>query len=95
MLNIERLDFVDKKMYEYMDYRLNKENFEIEKKAELEDLYIEYGTGPISNYRKMVENFQSVKNVVLMSRKDSTSYFSYSHLITGLPELLDGEGECL
>lgn len=94
MLNIEKLDFVDKKLYEYVDYRLNQENFEIEKKAELEDLYIEYGTGPISNYQKMVENFQSVKNVVLMSGKDSTSYFIYRNLITGLPRLLDGKGEC-
>ncbi len=32
ILNIERLDLVDKKMYEYIDYRLNQENFEIEKK---------------------------------------------------------------
>ncbi len=42
----------------------------------------------------MVENFQSVKNVVLVSDKDSTSYFTYRNLITGLPRLLDGEGEC-
>lgn len=95
MLDIENLGFVDKKKYEYVDYRLNQEGFEVEKKSKLEDLFIEYGAGPITKYRKIIENFDSVKNLILRSSKNTADYFSRDHWIIGLPRLLDEEDKSL